>query len=198
MVNKQYFPNHPVPVDSIIEVRLCFDTWDKIKRISRREGVSFSWVVRYALFRMVNRKNINVWLGLPFNRAIIQGFSLNDLYYELHQKTRLRRFDSVNKHRHRLCLYGEDELFIRLVAARLNCTMTHLVRLALERYLDSILEFGSWGRVSLKRFPGKNFSARESFRYWLGIKLYADVEFHTSLPPNQSLQFKPFKRDEYF
>jgi hypothetical protein len=41
-------------------------------------------------------------------------------------------------HRHIMCLYGEDEKLLRITAMELNMTVSHLIRLALYKYLPIV------------------------------------------------------------
>ncbi len=167
MIHRSQYRAGRLQIHSVLEIRLCKETWKKIRQISCDRKKSYSWVVRYALFRAIKRKNP----AEMFSRG-------------LHEKARNRRFEAALKHRHRLCLYGEDEIYIRLAAARLRCTMTHLVRMALEFYLERIIS-------------GKNYP-RECFWTRLGTKLFIGVEFHTPSPSNLSFLMKPYPKTTYY
>ena len=112
----------------------------------------------------------------------------------LNELVRSERVDSVKKHRHRLCLYGEDELFIRLSAVKFGCTMTHLVRLALALYLDGLVSKFPFFR------PSRDFRGRFSGAAWrcLGIKIYHGVRFHTMPPRRQHFEFTYYKSSDYW
>ena len=119
-------------------------------------------------------------------------FKGKSLFSEVNKKAMDRRPRSSEKHRHRLCLYGEDELFIRLSAARLRCTMTHLVRIALEKYLDSLL-------MMTTRLPGsKKIGYRDAVWYWLGIKVYYDVELPSIQSSKVCFQFLRYHKLDYW
>jgi len=169
-------------VDCVLEIRLCEDTWEKIKRVATARESSFSWVVRYAIFRMIKRKSLHPNVSSVYESN--DNFGSENKYNDRVNK---RRHGSAEKHRHRLCLYGEDELFIRLSAARLGCTMTHMVRLALEKYLDSLVAAG----VSFSRF-------RRAAWYWLGIKVHYGVEFPTIEISKVSFHFFRYQKIEYW
>ncbi len=194
MFNRDWYQKTPVHVDFILEIRLSQEVWHKVVKLSRIRGTSYSWVVRYALFRFIKRKNIQNFSGITIFPPL--DWRLPSRRYErLNERVKMERPNAHLKHRHRLCLYGEDELFIRLAAARLRCTMTHLVRLALEIYLDQVL-------LQASRRPQKRRSLRnrgcDSFWYWLGIKLYADVEFPAYRPRKQYFSFIRFDKFDYF
>ena len=171
--NKKTFKKEIVAIDSILEIRLHDETWGKIVRIANIKHKSFSWVVRYAVFRLIKRKD---------HVKYIQGWESEDRHEKFRNLSELARVKRVpttgshgSMHRHKLCLYGEDELLIRLCAARLSCTMSHLVRLALEWNLDNL---GKSICNKLGRFHHLSF-------FWLGIKLFRDVEIH-----NHGLSYK--------
>ncbi len=180
------------PVNHVLEIRLCQDSWLQIKKAALRWNKSYSWVVRYTLFRLIRRYEpgrLIVYAGNPRDDINLQNqynmSTLNQIAWE-------RRSGASEKHRHRLCLYGEDELFVRLVAARLGCTMTHLVRLALEKYLGSLL-------LGTNRFmSGCKGFVLASMLYWLGIKLFEDVEFHSHKQFNRVYSFTRYKPFDYF
>ena len=113
---------------------------------------------------------------------------------KLNELVRGQRVNSQNKHRHRLCLYGQDELFIRIAAAKLGCTMSHLVRLALGLYLDDLVsKFPRFGA-----FRGLRGSFSRALWRCLGIKIYHGVRFHTMPPRQQHLEFIPYQKSDYW
>ena len=187
MKNISTYKKLKMPIDNVLEIRLPCLTWNKIKWVAACKNRSYSWVVRYAIFRMIKRS------GQFHPDAEILGMRSKKVA-RLNELVRDERVDSVKKHRHRLCLYGEDELFIRLSAAKLECTMTHLVRLALALYLD--------GLVSKFPFFGhpKDFRGRFSGAAWrcLGIKIYHGVRFHTMAPRRQYFEFNYYKSTDYW
>jgi len=178
--SKRYWkiPVHP---DNILEVRLTPDVWAKIVRIAGMKKTTYSWVVRYCVFRLIKRKDPRRNVG--------------DVIFR-NNSTKFNRMDSLARghiasesfHRHKLCLYEEDEFFIRMTAALMHCTMTHLVRLALEWYLDHLDRF-SYGRPS--RFNKLAF-------YWLGIKLYGGVALPIFRPENKDLCLIRIEENEYW
>jgi len=188
-----YFKNIE-QVDFVLEIRLCTDTWEKIKIIAQARNKSYSWVVRYALFRLIKRKNAH-----EYCRSVAQSLRLkNDAdvssfeyrFNQIYKKVLKRHNSKVSKHRHRLCLYGADEQFIRLTAALLGCTMTHLVRVALEKHLDSLV-------VATK--SGLPLSVyREAAWYWLGIKLHYGVEFPTISTSTMHYNLQRYEELDYW
>ncbi len=173
--NSEYYSSFHIR--STLEIRLCPDTWRSIQHISIVRNCSYSWVVRYALFRFIKRRNCCQYF------ALLKG---NEAYHDLALK---RRDNKSSKHRHHLCLYGEDELLIRLTAAQLRCSMTHLVRLSLEMYLFAML------RACLGFH--RSFFGR-SFWFWLGIKVFIGVEFPTCQIQTKQFIFTRYRRGLYF
>lgn len=156
-------PRSGVHPSHVLEIRLDRATWSRVVAAAQARGVTYSWVVRYCLFRFIKRSQPELYLG---RRGAFGGPSGGAL------------------HRHRLCLYGSDELYIRQTAGLFNWTMTKLVRIALERNLGRLE--GSMGRFS-----------RASF-YWLGIKIFADREFPFSSTKHTTLRYIRFPTSEYW
>jgi len=173
---------HP---DSILEVRLPLETWEKIVRIATVKKRSYSWVVRYCVFRLIKRKDPFMYIT---NHVLEPGkHDKWKKFRTLHSRVE-QQASAGNLHRHKLCLYGEDEMFIRITAGLMRCTMTYLIRLALEWYLDELQRLSS-ERPS--RFHSHAF-------YWLGIKLYGGVDLPTSIPEERILLLRRFRETEYW
>jgi len=187
MKNISTYRKLKIPIDNVLEIRLPSLTWNKIKWIAVCKNCSYSWVVRYAVFRMIKR--VDQFHPDNENTGLRSG-----KIAKLNELVRRERANSQNKHRHRLCLYGQDELFIRIAAAKLGCTMSHLVRMALGLYLDNLVSkfpvFGHF-RGSRGRF------SRAAWRC-LGIKIYHGVRFHTMRPRQQHLEFIHYQKSDYW
>lgn len=177
-------------VEAVLEVRICPDLWEEVCRAAEMRGRSYSWVVRYCLFRLIKRKSAKAFIGFAGNprRGI---FCMAPQRFSSYNEMAWARRGGSNKHRHRLCLYGEDELYIRAVAASLRCTMTHLVRLALLRYLGSLFRVEPLGRDG--RLPLSPW-----FFYWLGIKLQYGVEIPALASEKVHFNFIRFTKSHYF
>lgn len=195
MINKNHYEKIPNHIDYVLEIRLCLESWYKIQYVARLRNKSYSWVVRYALFRLIKRKELNKYLSHDMLPPYGRNSFTSEKFRRHNENAWNRRADSKGKHRHRLCLYGEDELYIRLAAARLRCSITHLVRLALEVYLDRLV---SHIRARLHSRVARGWFFHDYFWYWLGIKLYQDVEFHTFSPESILFKFTPYKKYAYF
>ncbi|MES0489359.1 MAG: hypothetical protein ABUK01_05160 [Leptospirales bacterium] len=187
MINKSYGSYHKlgVYVDRILEIRLSPETWEKVKKIADAKKCSYSWVVRYCVFRLIKRKNPFMYIT---NHVLKQGKRKKWLKYQTMNERAKQQVGIDHLHRHKLCLYGTDELFIRITANMMYCTMSHLVRLALEWHL------GELERLSSGK-PGKFH--RLAF-YWLGIKLFRGVVLPTLLPENVRLLLDRFQETEYW
>jgi len=55
MKNISTYRKLKIPIDNVLEIRLPALTWNKIKWIAACKNCSCSWVVRYAVFRMIKR-----------------------------------------------------------------------------------------------------------------------------------------------
>jgi len=180
MLNRnEFYHKNGLEINNILEIRINHDAWAKIVRIASSKKKSYSWVVRYCVFRMIKRKNK------------IQGWNLENRrnkFEALSKEVKKHRSDK-DLHRHKLCLYGSDELLIRMTAGYLSCTMSHLVRLALLWNLDELERMSA--RRNSCRFHRLSF-------YWLGIKLYEDVELPTLSIPDQYFQLIGFNELSYW
>jgi len=186
-INRDYKKNLE-RINSVVEIRLSPETWNKIKWVAIFRNRSYSWVVRYAVFRTIKRKHPSSFLA---------GSGSEEMYDKLmncSNSANLNRFGSEKKHRHKLCLYGEDEFYLRMIAARMNWTMTHLVRISLEYQLNKmLLETSATGGFGL---PKRRFS--RSAWYWLGIKTFQGVEFHNKNKNQPSISFIKYPKDKYW
>lgn len=161
---------------NVLEIRLCPDSWAKVREVAELRGVSFSGVVRGLVFRMIRRRDAEGYVrGL-------RGYGAWEA------RAKRRRGGSAVKHRHMMTLYGKDELFIRLTAARFECTMTHLVRVAIEKGLDQLLD-------TLKREAAQR--AQRAFSFWLGIKTFQDMEFRSLQPGKMCFLLRRFTKSKY-
>jgi len=187
--NKVHYWKTPY-VDCILEIRLNQDTWAKIVRIAALKRKSYSWIVRYCVFRLINRDMTedivkNTFPGAKGGKKW-KKFGKMSRIAKNHLGSKSGKHESL--HRHKLCLYGDDEFFIRLIAGQFHFSMSHLVRLALEWNLDE-LERLSNGRPG--RFHHLAF-------YWLGIKLYNGVDFPIITLPHKHLRLNHFHEADYW
>ncbi|MES0489762.1 MAG: hypothetical protein ABUK01_07220 [Leptospirales bacterium] len=183
MVNPYIAKNAKDPITNILEIRLCPKTWDRINSVAKKRKKSYSWILRYLLFRLIKRSS-------PEN--LVKGYGnpiLENKYNKLKKIAKGKKFGaSTVHHRHRMCLYGSDELNIRLTAARFQCTMTHLVRLAIEWYLEEL-------ENKSKNNPGIFF---EAIFFILGKKILRTVKFPNPDPARKDFVFIPNSYQDYY
>jgi len=171
--------------DHFLEIRLSPEIWEKVVRIAAIKKRSYSWVVRYCVFRLIKRKEPFLFIT---NHILEPGRHSKWKKFRVADERARQQAGAEIFHRHKLCLYGSDEMFIRMTAGFMCCTMSHLVRLSLEWNLDELERLSS---DSGSRFHRLAF-------YWLGIKLYAGVELPTCLPEHKNFRLRRFREDQYW
>jgi len=114
-----------------VEVRLQQEIWNRLKLVTQRRDTGYCDVVREALFRLIKRKNPEVYVNNKHvkSNSAEQG---RDPYEKTHARS------SKNMHRFKLCLFEEDKVQLKLVAIRMQCSMSYLVRIALEKELAEL------------------------------------------------------------
>ena len=182
--NKPFF-KLLVPIDCILEIYLPPKTWEKIVRIATVKNRSYSWVVRYCVFRLIKHGDPSRYV---MDNAIELGSKNKSQKFILLNKRAKQQVGIDKMHRHKLCLYGNDEFFIRIFAGLMHCTMTHLVRLALEWNLDDLEQLS---KKKSSRFHRLAF-------YWLGIKLYSGVDLPTISSPHKHIRLIHFHDGDYW
>lgn len=185
MRNKQLPYHLCAQPDHILEIRLPIELWRRIKGAAKLHGVSYSWVVRFCLFRLIMRPSPLTYLGQDMAWRRLKGIDSKFYFRNLRA---VAQKSAGAFHRHRLCLYGEDELYIRMVSAMLGVSMTHLTRLALECNLERL------ERASYRR-PTRFFQAS---LYWLGIKRRKDVDFHTRPMQKAAIALSRYPKSSYW
>ena len=155
-------------IKNVWAVNLDVSVWEKIQIAAKIHSRSYSWIVRYCVFQLAHRKNLR-WTS-----------RMKDIHRNIKQHK------SVDIHRHQLCLYGEDELLLRSSAVLLGITVSQLIRISLEMFLDRILK----GKVSRKIF------------FFRGIKLISSIKEFRSMKNNFIAMYfhsyKPFSQEEYW
>lgn len=111
-----------LPIDNVWEVHLDQGVWSRIVDVAAYYRCSFSWITRYCVFCLVREENI------------IEGEALK--IHSENIKTIYKK--RTNCHRHLMCLYGDDEMLLRITAMRLNITVSHLIRIAIHCLLPKI------------------------------------------------------------
>ncbi|MDH5716973.1 MAG: hypothetical protein OEZ22_04990 [Spirochaetia bacterium] len=109
-------------IKNIWEVLLDEAIWKNVKLAAKIHNRSYSWIVRYCIFQLANKKN-------PRWTKNMLG---------IREKLRARK--PKIKHRHQLCLYGVDELLIRNSAIFLGVTVSQLIRISIFMFLNRLLK----------------------------------------------------------
>jgi len=113
-------------ITEVFEISLRIDQWQKIGRLAKKHKITFSWVVtRLCLFKLLAQYN-----DIPRDIQLANASEKSEL-----KKSKEK---SESPHRHMLCLYGQDSIRIRFLAAYLGMTITQLVRVALFLFLEKL------------------------------------------------------------
>ncbi len=160
-------PENRLTISCIFEIQLARKYWQRISTLAEKHSISYSWIVRLCLFKLLQRPNDR----------------LQHMTIMLKEKF----IDHGRDHRHMLCLYGEDERYVRFKAATLGMTISKLVRCSLELYLDQVeaeLESG----VDVVLAGTKLFAAIEQV-----LIRNLDMEIHI-----RKNKYVPFSRSQYW
>lgn len=111
-----------VPIASLWEVNLERGLWERVRKAAEYRQCTYSWITRYCVFRLARKKNVRMTTAMEFHSCGIK-----------RQQKKCK-----NYHRHILCLYGDDEMLLRLTAMKLGVTVSQLIRLALYWFLPKI------------------------------------------------------------
>ncbi|MDH5717592.1 MAG: hypothetical protein OEZ22_08120 [Spirochaetia bacterium] len=148
-------------IKNIWEVHIDLSTWKNIKLAANMHNKSYSWIVRYCVFRLTNKKNLIMTNTIK---------KKNEL---------LKRLKNNKKHRHLLCLYGDDELLLRNSALLLGISVSQLIRISITMFLGKILN--------------KKVSKEDLF--WYGIKIFAKIKIFRSDKRNSIvMEFHNYKK----
>ena len=111
------------PIANVWEVVLAPGVWDDVVAVAGRQGVTYSWVVRACIFKLLANRNL-----LSNKKSIV-----------IHsKKVKVRGLSRHTGHRHMLCLYGEDEKRLRMAALQQGLAVSVLLRIALSLYLGHL------------------------------------------------------------
>ena len=144
-----FLAGKPTPISDIWEVQLQPKLWQKLQAEATRRKTTYSAITRYCVFRLAEKQN------LRWNIVLCQAFE------SMRHSTQ-----EVPKHRHMLCLYGEDVKLIRLAAMTLGISVTAFVRLCLWLYLP---------RIAMEIHSKRSVSEIELFL--LGTKRWLSIPF---------------------
>jgi hypothetical protein len=143
-----FLANKPAKINNLWEVHLSRKLWQSLAGLAKLRKCSYSTITRYCVFRLVEQQNLRT---LPLYKSV-----LNQIREEMRE--------TPTKHRHMVCLYGDDEVLIRIAAMRLGITVSALIRLALWLYLP---------RIAMEKHSSKSVSDYAFF--WRGIKRWAHI-----------------------
>ncbi|MCB1200709.1 MAG: hypothetical protein KDK41_08690 [Leptospiraceae bacterium] len=122
---ERFIPGTQVLVQNTWEVRIPQEKWESVKSASVIAGKSFSWVIRWCVFTALQKGNKD-----DFARAVV----------ECHNRRNSGASNSETHHRFQICLYGEDETWLKLSAIEMKCSVTSLVLAAVEIFLVQIIQ----------------------------------------------------------
>lgn len=149
MIRKNIRSNRDVT--GIWDLRLNPSLMAKVRLASKKTGRSMSWVVRYCVYRLARKKVVDVE-------------AMQRMADTLREKKQLNPTPSHKLCRLNVCLYGDDERLFCELKYRFRMTTTMVVRIALHRYLNSLIH----GKIPDWRL------------FWYGIKFVASHVTHYS------------------
>ena len=170
-----FLRNKPVQVADLWEVLITKNLWSTITAVAKARKCSMSTITRYCAFRLAEKETL-AWKKTVKNA---------------HLKARSEQSANPHRHRHIVCLYGEDVILLRLAALRLRLTVSAFLRLALQLYLP---------RLHAPASISKMVSAMELF--WRGIKRWKCVPLgainHEGVPTFRRFAFSSFMPWEWW
>lgn len=138
----------------IWDLRLNAELMAKVRLAAFKSKKSMSWVVRYCVFRLARKK-------------VVDREAMQNIAKALREKNQKNPTPSQKLCRLNVCLYADDERLFCELKYRFRLTTTMVVRIALVRYLDSLIS----GKVPYWRL------------FWYGIKFIASHEANYSTTP---------------
>ncbi|AFM11927.1 hypothetical protein [Turneriella parva] len=170
-----FLTNKPAKISNLWEVHLSQKLWQSLASLAKLRRCSYSTITRYCVFRLAEQQNLRC-LALYTN-------VLNQIRDDMRQ--------TPTKHRHVVCLYGEDEVLIRMAAMRLGITVSAFIRLALWLYLP---------RIAMEKHSLRSVSDYALF--WRGIKRWAQIRCSAmntlGIPTLRTYTFSNFKPQEWW
>lgn len=117
-----FLRNKPTPITDVWEIHLSPTLWLRVTELARHRGCTYSTITRFCVFRLAEPERLR---DVPLF-ARLKGQISRDAKH------------APVRHRHMLCLYGEDVKLIRLAALELNLTVSAFIRLALWLFLPRL------------------------------------------------------------
>jgi len=164
-----FLAEKPAKISNVWEVHLSERLWQSLATLAQLRGCSYSTITRYCVFRIVEQQNLRT---MP-------------LYSSILTQVREEMPETPNQHRHMVCLYGDDEVAMRIAAMRLGITVSALIRLALWLYLP---------RLAMEKHSPRFISDYALF--WRGIKRWAQIRCNATntlgIPTLRTFTFSSF------
>ncbi|MBV6492435.1 MAG: hypothetical protein LDLANPLL_00428 [Turneriella sp.] len=118
----KFLEKRPVKIANVLEVHLSLRQWARIIALAASRKKTFSTMTRYCVLRLARKEHLRWTPVLRKTREKLK-----------------EEMQNVGKvHRHVMCLYGEDEMLVRLASMRLRITMSAFIRLALDLFLERL------------------------------------------------------------
>lgn len=120
----RFIPGTKTKVDNVWEVRVPNEIWSKVVRAAELENKTFSWIVRWCVFTALQAKNRKSFLA-----AVT----------EFRNRGNVNASNTETHHRCQLCLYGQDQTWLKLTSIELETSVTCLILSALTLFLGDFL-----------------------------------------------------------
>ena len=149
----------PEPISNIWETIVDLNTWEQISLARKITRSTFSWVVRYCVFNLLhNPRKLETLAGeIPSMRCA-----------------------RANGHRLKLCLYGEDENTLRLIAYKMQISVSSLIRLAIQLHIHRLLRpRKTYRRLLIARGLKMIRFSKNHFEWKNGLLRSLAVDFHS-------------------
>ena len=136
----KYIPNHKEtlkkilpPIQNVWEVKIKGDVWEKIQMLAQTKKVTYSWIVRFCVFTAITMA--------PNQVSGVENPTVSHLMTQDNsgtKNTKSIKGPKKKSHRHKLCLYGEDEKLLRISAMELGITVSAFIRICLDQFLETV------------------------------------------------------------
>ena len=136
MLCNRKIPRTNILVDYTWEVRIPRKIWEKVKERADQQDVTYSWVVRFCVFTALKKSNQK-----RFNEAVV----------EFHNRRNIGATKKESHHRFQMCLYGEDQSWLRIRAMEVKTSVTSLILTSLLMFLDDLEKFSQSTRTSVQQ-----------------------------------------------
>ena len=163
------------PAHKKVEVIIPEAIFERIIKISSRNNMNLSWVIRFCTIRLLRSPALNQIETNPESKFA-------DAWLE---SAGMQGRRNAHSHRTHFCLYGNDLHTLKIAAYQMQCAYSRIVRMALLMFLP-VLEARS--------IPVK----KKTHRFYAGIKLIADVEIHIRAWGDRQISLLQFPKADYW